>query len=346
MKNPNGYGSVFKLSGKRRKPFTARVTAGWDDEGKQLYKYLGYYETRREAMIALAEHNKDPLILDANTITFKEMYERYTRENFYNVDGELKVSPSKINTYRMAYGLSEALHDLKFADMRKNHMQSVIDKSDKAYETKKKIRTLYRQLYQMALENDLVDKDYSSFVDLGKNTTVSERQPFDATEIKILWQRVEDTKYADTVLMMIYTGLRPGELLTIKNEDINIKERYMRGGMKTVAGINRVIPLNKKIIPLIENRMSDKEYLIDSIKGRNNKARYDTYKRDWDALMKHLNMKHNPHDCRHTFATIMDNADANKTSVKRIMGHASRSVTSKVYTHKDIDQLIKAIDLI
>ncbi|WP_146553674.1 tyrosine-type recombinase/integrase [Rummeliibacillus sp. SL167] len=57
-------------------------------------------------------------------------------------------------------------------------------------------------------------------------------------------------------------------------------------------------------------------------------------------------MTHRPHDCRHTFATLMDNADANKLSIKRIMGHASKDITDKVYTHKDIEQLLKAIDLI
>ena len=39
MRNPNGYGSVVKLSGKRRKPFAVRITIGWDNNGKQKYKY-------------------------------------------------------------------------------------------------------------------------------------------------------------------------------------------------------------------------------------------------------------------------------------------------------------------
>ena len=42
----------------------------------------------------------------------------------------------------------------------------------------------------------------------------------------------------------------------------------------------------------------------------------------------------------------MDNAGANKVATQRIMGHASKDVTDKVYTHKDIDELLKAIDMI
>ena len=53
---------------------------------------------------------------------------------------------------------------------------------------------------------------------------------------------------------------------------------------------------------------------------------------------------HKPHDTRHTFATRMDRTPANKLCIKRIMGHASSDITSKVYTHKDIQDLIQAIN--
>ena len=55
MRNPNGYGSVYKLSGKRRKPWTARITVGFKSEnGYPIYNFIGYYATRAEAMRALA----------------------------------------------------------------------------------------------------------------------------------------------------------------------------------------------------------------------------------------------------------------------------------------------------
>ena len=47
MRNPNGYGSVIRLRGKRRKPFAVRVTTHWDKTGKQQYKYIGYYKTQK-----------------------------------------------------------------------------------------------------------------------------------------------------------------------------------------------------------------------------------------------------------------------------------------------------------
>ena len=41
MKLPNGYDSVIRMSRHRRKPYTARVTVGWTDDGRQIKKYIG-----------------------------------------------------------------------------------------------------------------------------------------------------------------------------------------------------------------------------------------------------------------------------------------------------------------
>ncbi len=59
-----------------------------------------------------------------------------------------------------------------------------------------------------------------------------------------------------------------------------------------------------------------------------------------------LNPKHRPHDTRHTFATLLSNANANAVSIKELCGHASYNTTVKHYTHKNIDELRKAVNLI
>lgn len=108
MKNPNGYGCVFKLSGNRRKPFGVRVTIGWDENRKQLYRYLGYYETRAEAMIALAEFNKNPYSMDAATITFAEVFEKWSAHKF------TQIAESSATSYRNAYNYCESLYNMRF----------------------------------------------------------------------------------------------------------------------------------------------------------------------------------------------------------------------------------------
>ncbi len=339
MKNPNGYGSIFKLSGKRRKPWAVRITTGWTEEGKQIYGYLGYYKTRPEAVAALADYNKNPYDLSEDKMTYKDMYELFKKERFP------KFTKQNKNIYNMSFNLSSKLHDLIFKDIRKHHMQSVIDNCDKSHETKKKIKTLFNQLYKIGMENDLVEKDYARFVEMPSNITPSERKPFSVDEIDLLWDNVGKVDYVDTILIMIYTGLRPGELVEIKKETVNLEERFFRGGFKTVAGTNRIIPIHKKIHHLIDRRMMCRsDYLITNNEGY--KMTYDAYYNAFNKVINQLKLDHKPHNCRHTFATMMDNSGANKISIKRIMGHASQNVTDSVYTHKDVEQLIIAIDML
>ncbi|GAK09593.1 site-specific integrase [Geomicrobium sp. JCM 19038] len=291
-------------------------------------------------MIALADYNNNPYDLSGGKLTFADVYERLEKEKFP------KISKSNQHGYNAAFKKAESLHHIKFNDLRKAHLQAVIDNCDKSYGTKKKIKVLFNQMYKHAMQNDLTTKDYSRYIEMPANDSGSYREPFTLDEIQLLWDNLDQLEYADTALIMIYTGLRPGELVEIKNENINLEERYLRGGLKTAAGRNRVVPIHKKIHPLIEKRMNDEsEFLVASI--TNNKMSYYTYYHEkWKKMMDQLNLTHRPHDCRHTFATLMDNADANKLAIKRIMGHSAKDITDQVYTHKDINQLLKAIDLL
>lgn len=338
MKNPNGYGSVFKLSGNRRRPWCARVTAGWTDDGKQQYKILGYYEERSDALIELAKYNDSPYDLDNNKITFAEIYEKWSEEKFQ------KISQSNIRGYKTSYNKCARLHDMRFKQIRKMHMQRVINENDHlSFQVRSKIKTLFIQLYKFALENDIVEKDYSQFVETGEMTTKIKRVPFTDEEIKTLWDNL-DMPYVDSILIMIYSGMRVGELLTIKCSSIDIDNRIMNWGIKTKAGINRPIPIHQKLVPLIKSKL-DNEYLITSPTGK--KFSYNNYiQRQFTPLMEALQMKHLPHDCRHTTATMLDNAGISSVIVKRILGHSSSDITERIYTHKSNAQLIEAIDKI
>ena len=133
----------------------------------------------------------------------------------------------------------------------------------------------------------------------------------------------------------------------------------MIGGVKTEAGKNRIIPIHKSIVPLVEYRLSqNREYLITNKYG-NHYTRAVYHNSNWNTCMQKLNLNHAPHDCRYTFAALADNAGMNITCKKLIMGHAlankdgtafktgGRSdVTRDVYTEKTIDELLAAIDML
>lgn len=120
MRLPNGFGSVHKLSGKRRKPWRVRITTGWTKDSKQIFANIGYYATRNEAMIVLAEYNKNPWNIKEENLTFEEIYEswRKSKENVF--------SKGNYNFYHSAFINAASLHKLQFKiyDLETFKMQS------------------------------------------------------------------------------------------------------------------------------------------------------------------------------------------------------------------------------
>ncbi|MBN2796207.1 MAG: site-specific integrase [Clostridia bacterium] len=343
MKNPNGYGSIYKLSGNRRKPFAVRITTGWDDNGKQTFKYVGYYASQSEALIALADYHMNPFDLDANKITFKEIYEKWSKEKF------AFTSASSINAYNAAFKTSIALHNMKFVDIKKNHLQNVIDTCGKNYPSLRKLKVLFNQLFKYAMQNDLVTKDYSNFIEISHHKSkVNGRLPFKEKEIKKLWSNVSKNEYIQIVLILIYTGVRISELLDLKKENVHLdKSCFDVIESKTDAGI-RVVPIADKILPFFCNWIDkfDSEYIFNTPEGDKLQYRnyYDSY---WKPLMEELNLNHKPHDTRHTTVSLLVAAEVNQTIIKKIVGHSgAMSLTERVYTHFDIQQLLDAINKI
>lgn len=345
MRNPNGYGSVYKLSGNRRKPWVARKTLGFDDRGYPIYLPIGYYEKQNQALLALAEYNKDPLVVDNDTITFSELFQLYKSVKYKD------ASRSSVLGYNAAFNNSTSLHDLLFKDIKTAHLNKAIAACDLGHGSLKKMKVLYNQLYKYAMANDIVSKDYSEYITLGENKGKTKRIPFSQQEIDTLFKNEPDIPLADTILMLIYTGIRPGELINIRPEDVNLSERYfIVTDSKTEAGQNRLVPIHNKIQPFFERRVQAcTSYLIIHPKKQDKPISYDYYYRGvFTPIMERLRLDtgHRPHDCRHTFATLINNAGANPTSIKNIVGHSSFTTTEKTYTHKDIEELRKAIDMI
>lgn len=340
MRRCNGSGSIIKLGGKRRKPYAVRVTAGWTDDGKQILKYLSYHEKKTDARRALDAYNVNPYDIDAAKITFEEIYERWSKTEFET------LSNSMINSYRSAYKHCKPLYGKVFKDLRKSHLQAVVD-SIKAPSMQDVTKFLFLKSYKYALENDIVNKNYAQFVKVAKKEEAKEKKPFTREEIDILWENVDKVKYADLVLILLYTGMRIGELLNMEKSNIFLEERYMIGGSKTKAGKNRVIPLHKRIVPLIEKRMneSDSQWLYINRIGA--KLKYNSFTQyHWEPIIKLVGSEElTPHSCRHTFVSEMSKLNIKPLVLKRIVGHSNASITDH-YTHLDLGELLEAIDLL
>lgn len=340
MRKPNGYGCIKHLSGHRRRPFVFVISKN----GRQ--SPVEYFETQLDAEIYAADYNKvnHRRLLSGHKMTLSELYHRWLPRH----TADTQPSKSTLDSYRNAYNHLAPLHNKPVTDIRYTDYQRIIDGiRDKglSYSSRKKVRSLISLLLKYADKLELHVTNYAQLLSIGRNRPVRPHHTMSRQKINRLWANV-DTTGVDTVLILLYTGMRCGELLALRKSDVHLRQRYISiTRSKTAAGI-RIIPIHHRIMPLVESRMSvPGDALIADGNGR--PYNYSRYIAVWRAVMRLIRADaHTTHDCRHTVATLLDNAGANETAKRRILGHAGGDITERVYTHKGLRQLRKCIELL
>jgi integrase len=336
VKNPNGYGTVAKLSGVRRNPFVVRKTKSWDDRGYPVYETVGYYPTREAGLIALAQYNKDPWDIDREKMTLAELFKLWEEKKAPKLGYKNRCS------LKSAYTHCVPLRGTKYRDIKAYHMQEIIDNCGRGYSTQSAIKNLFGHLDRFALELDIIPRCYSELL-TSESIPETSKRPFTDEEITALWA-IRGEPWVDSALVFLYTGFRISELLDLKISDVDLDQMTLKGGVKTKAGKDRVVPIHSLIAEFIRARASEgKEYLFALDEIKLTKYRYYAL---WRGIMARIGAEHTVHETRHTFRSRLDSAGANKRCIDLLMGHKSKDVGERVYTHKTIQELRDAIELI
>lgn len=333
MRLPNGYGSIVKLSGNRRRPYMVRKTIGYRNN-RQVYSILGYYPTRDDALIALAHYNQQDVPVVGITLAkvFQAWYPSHAR----------LVAKTTAESYKNSYNHLLPIMAMPIDKIQYRHIQAVIDRmrsNGLSYSSCKKVRSLVNMLFDYAAINEWCSKSYGHYLQLGTNTPVHPHKPFTRRQINKVWTcGLPET---DIVLLLLYTGMRSKELRTLLKKNVNRKQKYFDiTQSKTKAGI-RIVPIHPRIQPIVNRLLQqDGKYLLGP------KLSYAQLSAIFNKVMAAIHAKHSTHDCRHTVATLLNAADANPNAVRMILGHAGGNVTDAVYTHKSLPQLRRAIQLL
>ena len=202
MRNPNGYGSVIKLPGNRRRPYRVRKTVGWNEKGHPIYQSLGYTVTREEGMILLATFNKDPWDVDKSNMTLTQLFELWLERK------STKVGAATLGNMKTVYSSHcKAFQKFKYADIKAYQMQETIDNCGRGYSTQNFIKVFWRHLDKFALEMDVSTRNYASLLTSATAAVVSTKMPFSDEEIQTMWQS-QNLPWVDSVLFLLYTGFR------------------------------------------------------------------------------------------------------------------------------------------
>ena len=334
MRLPNGYGSIVKLSGNRRRPYMVRKTIGYNKDNRQIYSILGYYATQDDALIALAHYNQEDVPVVG--ITLAKVYQAW-----FPMHSKL-VSQTTVESYQNSYNHLLPIMPMLIDKIKYRHIQNIIDKmlaAGLSYSSCKKVRSLVNMLYDYATVNEWCNKTYGHHLQLGKNNPVRPHHPFTTRQINSVWKCI--LPETDIVLLLLYTGMRSKELRMLQKKNVNRKQKYFDiTESKTKAGI-RIVPIHPRIQPIVDRLLQqDGKYLLGP------ELSYAQLATKFNKVMAAIHAKHSTHDCRHTVATLLDAADANPNSVRMILGHAGGDVTDSVYTHKSLPQLRRAIQLL
>ena len=272
--------------------------------------------------------------MQRNTITLRQLFNEWLPIHSQS------ITISAVKSYHIAFKHISNIADMPITDIHFQHLQNVINSmhvKGLSYSSCKKVRTLLNQLFNYAIIQDYPVTNYALHLNLGPNVPTIKRRVFTRQQINKLL--VIDTSYSRMILILLYTGLRIGELLNLHKQDINRRSSYLIvKHSKTKAGEGRIIPIHHRIMPLIEQIYYGVDDYLFTIS-------YTTFRKHFQDIMKQLNCKHTIHDTRHTFTSLLDSV-ASPNALRSLLGHKQGDITTRVYTHKTIRELRKSIELL
>jgi len=324
LKRANGTGTVYKLQGRRRRPWVA-------SKNKTI---VGYYETKTAALEALNRLTGRSLDERYN-MAFADVFEAWKLEHYK------ELTKSGQTQYDISFQIFSPLHKKKFRELRTADFQAVIDPHmKKTHSTVSKYKQLITQMSKWAIREELITTNFAAFVKLPENVK-KEKEIFSDTDIEKL--EADGSEAAKIILMLIYTGMRIGELFSLPLEDYH--ETYVVGGEKTDAGRNRVIPIRPEGRGYFSYfaTQATGTLLLSGFTG--DKVVANFRRRNYYPLLDKLGIdRKSPHATRHTYASRARKAGMPPEILQKILGHADYNTTANIYVHTDLDELIRAVE--
>lgn len=351
MRNANGYGTIKKLSGKRRKPYAVYVSQGLkkreDGSYVQNQKFMESFATLKEANKYLAELNQNPYDLANINITFGEIFEhlletkyekedKKKREKYPEDDKRRRYRTSYYRSRIAAYKFCEPIKDERIRNLRFFDLQKIFDiNDDLSNSTKNNIKILMNEIFEYAIKVGVISSNPLTSVEVVLKEKKEVNPPFTREETEKLWKAFESgIANVDMVLIQCYMGSRPAEFYTLKTEHIDFEKGIINiPGTKT-KNAKRIIPIHEKILPLLKERAKEEGFIM----GKS--LSHSEYRNIWNEVMQACNIEgKTPKTVRNTFATYAKACGMDLYARQKILGHESGNLTEDVYTSADIDFL-------
>ena len=336
----NGQGTAYKRKGQTT--WTASVTIDWRypaDPSKPripVKRTKAGFATKKDALAYCPKLLEDAHVKPKNTAP-RLTYYWTTYEN-----GKLKsLSDSKQTAYRIAWKRIEKIHSASVDALTVNVLQTLLNDTCKSYYTMKDCKSLLVNLFKLASADGFVNDRLPALIELPE-LEESERIPFSSDEQKALWKCYEDGDIRAAVpLVMIYSGMMPGEAMQLRVENIDLENRTITGiGLKTKVRRKSPVVIAEILFPVFQD-------LIDHARPDGyiwTQSKDDWYKDYYAVIEKAGCRKLSPYSCRHTTATALAiTENIAPQTIKKVMRWSTSKMLDR-YAHPDTKDALDAVD--
>ena len=364
---------MAKTKKREDKRYEKKITVGRNADGS-LRRISVYGTTKKELERKVAEIETDlerGIFLSTETVTFGAV-----AENWITFFKPLISEKMRLRYKGIIDGHLKPLEEMKVKDLRPMHLQRIINEMAKAGYAQKSMQMVKQtasQVLDHAMQNDLVYRNVFEKLKVPHVESVP-REPITAEQRDLILRTWKGHRMGVPALIMLYCGLRRGEMLALLWTDIDFKAKTLSVSKaadmptnattvkkpKTKAG-TRLVPIPDAIMPALlrARREAISMYVCPAMRTGDIMSA-QAYTEAWSSYMHYLNLcaggrdkvrtknengkvcfipavqamePFSAHQLRHSYATMLYDADVDVKTAQKLLGHADFSVTMKIYTH-------------
>lgn len=327
----NGQGCAIRV---RTNNWKAVAVIGYrdNDYSKPIRRTKGGFATKAEALAYIPTLKREK---KKEKVTLATLYEPWS------TSAMLKLSTSQQNKMKYAKNKLVDIWNIDITYLAIEDLQKEIDKKASTFYPARDMKVLLSHLYDRACAQQYVHTNLAKYIVL-PSLEENEQIPFNADEINAFWKDYGNNNlFTGYILLMIYSGMMPGELMECKIEMIDWDKQIIFGcGKKTKKRKSTPIVIADVILPVLDRLVSSTpdSRLLPYDKD-------DFYDEYWNTIKRCNVRKLPPYSCRHTTATVLSDLENNITVIQEVMRH-SKFQTTERYIHKNTAPMLNAVNKI
>lgn len=332
-KRGNGEGTVYK----RGNVWQCAVVMGYKGDGNPIRRTKSGFKTKKEALAYIPTLRDSTVSERVKLRTLRHYYDSYEKTEIP------KLGKSKQTAYRIAWNKLDMIKDTPVHLLNVVRVRDAVADVAPTYYTAKDVKTVLSRLFALAIADQQIQVNLADFIVLPP-LKETEQVPWSNEELGTIWTAYdEEDPIAAYLLLMIYTGMMPGEVMKCTRGMVKMDEKVIVGsGLKTEVRKNASIVLPDLILPVIERIFT---YVAE---GDDQKILFldkTTFYEEYHIFTEKWKIRDLPmYSCRHTTATALAvGTSVSPAIIQKIMRHA-RFTTTQRYIHPNVSDALDGVN--